>query len=320
MGNPITSQIHINKPLTNLSIQYSQDIANNFVNSKVFPVVPVVKSSDRYYVYDMATMFSTNAQRRLPNTETAGTGYRLSNDTYSCDVFGVHDDVSDQDRANADAPLNPDQDSTEVVTQDLLLKQELDWLGKYFTTSVWTGSSTGTDVTPGTLWSAGGTPIKNMRTEIKSVKNKCGKPANLVVLSEDVWDVLIDHADLTARIKNSDDKIPTLDLLARILEVERVLIAGGVKNTAKEGQTATLSAVASKDVLIVYAAPRPGLKQPSAGYTFQWNGLIGAATNGIRIKKYRMEHLAADRIEGEMAYDHKVVNATMGSFMNNVIA
>ena len=47
---PSRSQTHIDRALTNMSVKYMQD-ASGFVNDKVFPVLPVQKQSDRYFVY-----------------------------------------------------------------------------------------------------------------------------------------------------------------------------------------------------------------------------------------------------------------------------
>ena len=57
------------------------------------------------------------------------------------------------------------------------------------------------------------------------------------------------------------------------------------------------------------------------GYTFlMWVGLFGAGALGTRILRFRMEHLKSDRVEGEMAYDQKVVAAECGAFMTGVIS
>jgi hypothetical protein len=41
---------------------------------------------------------------------------------------------------------------------------------------------------------------------------------------------------------------------------------------------------------------------------------------GARIKRFRMEELAADRVEGEMAFDMKLVGADLGIFFYDAIA
>ena len=55
----------------------------------------------------------------------------------------------------------------------------------------------------------------------------------------------------------------------------------------------------------------------SAGYTFSRAGLLGAGNSGQRMKRYRMEPRAADRIEIEMALDHTLVAPDLGVFFEN---
>jgi len=76
----------------------------------------------------------------------------------------------------------------------------------------------------------------------------------------------------------------------------------------------------SNDALLVYSAPSPGLMVPSAGYMFSWNGLLGSGAMGNRIKNFRMEHLASDRIEGELAFAAELVSAQLGCFFRDCVS
>src|ERR1035437_514376 len=139
MPQPTVSDVHVNKPLTNISIAYIQD-AKDFVADKVFPIVPVMKQSDRYFVYTKAYWFRTEAKVRADATESAGSGFEVDNTpSYYAPVVAVHKDVGDQIRANADTPLDMDRDATLFVTQQLLLKREKDFFNKFFTIDTWQG-------------------------------------------------------------------------------------------------------------------------------------------------------------------------------------
>jgi hypothetical protein len=314
--NPTPSDVHVNAPLTNLSIAYLQD-QNEFVSDKVFPNLPVQKQSDRYYTYPKGQWFRSDAQERGLSQESAGTGYDVDNTpTYDAHVFALHKDIDDQLRANADSPLNLDAEATEIVTRGLLLKREKDFASKFFTTGVWS-----TESTPGTKWNASGsTPIKTIREKIAAIKAATAIRPNTLLLAEDAWVALQDNADFLDRITITKDKIVTVDLLASILGLERVMIAAAVENTAKEGVTPAMSHVFTDAALLAYAAPRPGLMTPSAGLTFSWANYLGAGANGLRILRFRIDQLRSDRIEGEMAYDQKVVATDLGHFFYNVLA
>jgi len=320
MPQPSKSDIHVNRPLTNISIAHTQD-SSQYIASKVFPTIPVEKSSDKYFVYPKDQWFRTDAKKRGYSQESAGSGFGIDADNYSCEVQALHKDIDDKLRPDADAPIKLDSDATLFVTDQMLLRREKDWANRYFVPNLWTGSLAGLDVTPSILWDASGAiPIKNLRAQRGAMKKKTGRSPNTLVLAEDVWDVLQDSADFLSRIKLASDQVVTTALLAKVLELDRVLIAGAVENTANEGATATMDWVYSKAAALYYAAPNPSIMQPSAGYTFAWKGYLGASKDGMRIKKFRMEPIASDRIEGEIAYDQKVVAADLGVFFKDVIS
>lgn len=324
-AQPTPGDVHVDRTLTQISISWLQDQAN-YVAGRVFPMVPVVKQSDLYFEFSRADLLRAVAEKRAPSTETAGGGYTQDTAQYACNVFGFHKDVDDQIRANYDSPLDPDRNATQFVTQACMTRRELDWASKYFVSGVWTGSTTGTDITPGTLWSAANsTPIKDIRAERKSILSKTGFRANRLVLGCDVWTILQDHPDFVDRVNAGQSPggpaLVNLATLATILEIEQVMVAEAVINTGPEGGTESTDFIVGKnDALLCYAAPSPGVEMPSAGYIFTWTGLLGAGTAGNRINRIRADLIKSDRIEAEMAYDPKVVAPELGVFFLNVVS
>ena len=316
-AQPTLSDVHVNRPLTDISVAYSQQ-ADKFAAAKVFPSIPVAKQADSYYVYDKGDWFRSSAQKRAPGAESAGTGYNVSTATYASDVYALHHDVPDQLRSNQDAALNLDRSATEFLTHQMLLLREVSWAAKYFVTSVWTGAS---DVTVSPKWDASSaTPIEDLRAKIDAVEVKTGFRPNTLVLGALVWNTLVDHEDLLARIQYTQTGIVSTALLAAVLEIDQVFVMRAIQNTANEGATAVMARIATAaDCLIVYANPRPGLMVPSGGYTFSWTGYIGAGGDGSRTKRFRMEQNAADRVEVEMAWDQKLVGSDLGVFFDNVL-
>lgn len=320
MPQPTASAVHINAPLTNISVAYLQNL-DGFIAGKAFPEVPVQKRSDAYFTYPKQQWFRSDAKERGPSTESAGSGYEQDNDNYFCKRYALHKDVDDTVRANTDTPLDADRDATEFVMRQLMIKREQLWAAKYFITSLWTGSSTGGDITPTTKWdNASGTPIKDIRTQMNAMRTKTGFKPNKLILPALVWNALQDSADIIDRISVNQTRIVTKQLLASVLELDEILVADGVNDTAIEGATASMAdIIGTDDALLVYAPPRPGLLIPSAGYTFNHVGYLGAGKNGQSMSKFRMEHLKSDRIEGEMYFDQKVVASDLGVFFDDVL-
>lgn len=317
MPQPGLHDVHVDRPLTNISSAIIQS-AEDFIASKVFPNVPVGKKSDKYFTYTQGYWFRTDAQKRAPATESVGTGYGVSTDDYVCDVYAIHHDIADQIRANADNPLNLDREGTMFVTRQLLLKRELDWVTAFFAASKWTGSTTAGDITPGTKWeNVASTPIEDITAQIIAVAKKTGYRPNTFICGPEVWDKLRNHPDIVDRMKTTDDKIVTEALVGRLIGVPRLFVAWAVKNTANEGATASYDFMFGKNALLLYAAPSPGLMVPSAGYTFSWTGYApGQGPEGNVISTFRMQHLKADRVEGEMTYALKQVAPTLGVYFS----
>lgn len=326
MPNPTRAQVHIDRALTNMSVAYIQS-ASAFIADKVFPIVQVQKQSDRYFVYDKGDWYRDEAVERAPATESAGGGYDIDNTpSYFARKYGYHKDITEEDRANSDAPLNPDQDAMEFITQKLLIKRERIWAANYFTTGVWT-DKTGVASAPAAnqflQWNdANSTPILDIKEQKTAVLGGTGFEPNVLVLGAEVYDQLCEHPDIVDKIKYSQKGVVTPDLLAGILDIPKILVAKAVVNTAARGATDAVGFIHGKGALLVYAAPRPAIKMPSAGYSFAWTGLLGAGAFGNRISRIEMPWLGegTERIEGEMAFDMKVVAADLGVYFATAVA
>jgi len=316
---PTAGDVHVNAPLTNILIAYLQKDAA-FVADKVFPRVPVLKQSDRYITYDKSEWFRDEAEERAPGAETAGGGWSIDNTpTYYSRVYGIHKDVDDQIRANATAPINMDRDATNYVAQKLLLKREKVWLDSYFKTGIWTTDLDGSGA-DFVQWSdAAAAPIRNIDDNKNLVAGLTGLEPNVMVVSPDVFTALKSSPDVLNRIRYTQRGLVTEDLLATMFGVDKFLVPRGVENIAAQGAAENTSFLTSDQVLLVYAAPNPGIYVPSGGYTFAWTGYAGAEAYGARMKRFRIEKLASDRVEGEMAFDCKLVSAELGVFFTDVI-
>jgi hypothetical protein len=327
--NPTPGDVHVNTPLTNISIAFLQNAAN-FVSSRVFPNIPVTKQSDRYYVYERGDFNRDEMAERAPATESVGGGYKLDNTpTYFANRFSFHKDIPDEVRANADAVLNPDREATAYVTHKALIKREKLFVQKFFQSGLWGVDYTGVSSNPSGAnilqWGdANSTPIETVRAAKRSIAERTGFEPNKLVLGRAVYDALLDHPDIIDRLKYGQTagaaaNTSTNDL-ASLFKVDEILVMNAVENTAKEGAAASHTFIGGKNALLCHAATAPGLMTPTAGYTFSWTGLLGAGGEGNRIKSFRMEQLGADRIEIDMCFDQKLVSADLGQFFSGIVA
>lgn len=323
MGNqPLGSTVHIDAALTNYTNAYVQS-AEDFIATKVFPLVTVNHQSGKYFTYTKNDWFRDEARKRAPADESAGSGYNMSTDNYSCDVYAFHKDVPDQIAKNADIAINAESDAARFVAQRMLLKHEIEWAATFFTTSVWT-----TDVTGGsnfTQWDnyASSRPLVDVQTGKETVLGRTGLEPNTLILGYQVWSDLINHPDFVDRIKFTSPDAVNAGTVAKLLGVDRLLVMKAVKATNVENETAAYSFVAGKHALLCHVAPLVGLLTATAGATFVWQDVsdgqagMGANVGTVRIPIPEKRVL---RIESQMAWDSKVVGADLGYFFASAVS
>ena len=322
MAQPTNSQLHpVNVLLTEFGIRYRQE-QTNYIFDKVFPFIPVTKKSNRYNIWTKGDWFRDEAKPRTGNAESAGSGYTTSTDTYNCDVVAFHKDVDYQSRANADEVFDLDREAAEFVTDRLLLKQEIQWVTDFFTTSVWN-----TDTTPTNLWSdyTASDPASDVDTAKRTVLLNTGKEPNTFVLGYDVALKLKRHPDIKAQfgLPMGSNAMVGEAQLAQYFGVERVLVAKSIVNSGREGEANSFAFNHGKHALLCYVAPSVGPTTATAGVTFAWTGLEGAGYGseiGISRIDLRPSGRKVDRIEGERAWDNKVTASDLGYFFNGAVA
>jgi len=279
----------------------------------------VDKQSDKYFTYTKGDNRRDVVKPRAPGTESAGGGFNMGNATYTCEVYAFHKDIPDQVRSNADAAIDVEEDATRFVSELFLINQEVQWTSDFFTTSIWDTDVVGT--TDFTKWDDGASdPETDIDTGKAAILKSTGQMPNTLVVSYEVHQALKKHPLVSERFKYTSSESITEAMLARFFEVSNYYVSKASYNTGNEGGTDVNAFIAGKNALLCYITPRPGLLTPSAGYTFVWSGLTGANSVGVGISNFRLDHLKSDRIEGEYAYDNKVVSADMGYFFSNAVS
>lgn len=333
MPNPVAGDVHVNVPLTNISIAHLQ-AATGFVADRVFPNIAVSKQANRYYRYDRYDFARNQFQKRAPSTESAGGGWKVDNTpTYFCDVWALHKDIDDDIRSNQDDVVDLDRDATIYLTQQAMIAREVTWAASYFKTGVWATDIGGVSASPTAgqvlQWNdANSNPISDIKTQMDAVQLASFMRPNKLVLGRLVWSVLSEHPDALDRIKftggSGAPAVLTRQAFAALIEIDSIEVMEGIQVTSAENSafetSQTVSWIAGKNALLTYSNPNPSILTPSGGYTFSWSGRRGAGAQGMRIKRFRIDTINSDRVEGDMAYDQKLVAPTCGAFFGSVIA
>lgn len=305
----VQQDVVVDPALSNVSIRYTNE---TFIADQIFPTVKVAKQTGKYYVYDKANLRVENSNR------AAGSGanevdFGVSpSGTFICDDHAFKGFVADEIQDQADAALNPLVDETETLTEKLMIDREKKLAAVITSSSNLTQyvALSGTD-----RWDdySNSDPIGDIRLARTTVHTNTFKKPNTLILGKQVFDILVEHPQIIERVKYSQLGVITEELLARVLQVEKVLVGEAGYNGAVEGQTDSLSYVWGKNAIIAYISPVVRIKMLTLGVTF---------TYGVRqVKRWRDEDRCGTYVRvGSDNYVQKVVAAACGYLMQTVIS
>jgi hypothetical protein len=322
MPNPTPGAVHVDGLLTDFSVGFVQS-NDKFVADKVFPLVPVMKRSDRYATYNQSDFQRDDVAVRAQGSAANRVGFRTDNtNTYFCDEFALEFAVDDQVRSNQDGPYNVDEDAVKFLAQKMLIRRELDFVTKFMSTQeLWDGSSDGSNLISGTdftAWSnAASTPIEDILKEQSLVESKTGFLPNKLVLNRLVWNDLMQHPDIVDRVKHTSDAPISQGIVARLMGLDEILVASAISSTNAEGMANAGSYIVKDNALLVYSPSSPSLMTPSGGYTFAWSGLLAGANYGQVIERYRDDRSVSDVFRIRSAWDQKIITAACGVVFEN---
>lgn len=327
--------VHVNRPLGNVSTAHFQ-ASTNFVANRAGLTIPVEKQTDSIFRFKKGSFHRNEMAIRAPGAESVGGGFDMDTAlTYTCPVRAFHSDIPDQVRANTDAPLNQDRAHTMLVTQKALIAREVSFASALMASgAAWdvkkAGVASGSYVlgTNVTNWDdyTNSNPIEDVAYYCTQVhKNSGGFRPRHGIMSRSVWDVIKNHPDITSRITGGstilNPAIVTQQLVASLFELEELLVMDAVYDTSLEGGTSSMSFLGGDAFLVYYKPPAAAIEMPSAFYQFNWTGMFGmAAETGARVKKFRVDAVASDRIEIESAYDVKLTGGDMAFLLYDLKA
>lgn len=328
------SDIFRSPVLEDISIAAFSDDTSDYVARQWFPTIPEPDQSFKYYQIDMASIQQNKAQARAPGTPAEEGSWNASLVTALCEQFGYREKVPEELSSSLRGAVDAEETATLSVAEVMAISDEVRLAAAAWKTGVWgrdmVGQSTA-DSTHYIFWdAAGGLPISNILAERPLIKKGSRRWPNTLVLGADVVAPLLTNPQVIARVVNGQrpgmSAQATLDDIATLFKVDKVLVAGAVYNTANETtQNAGVAQVdtpafifSSKSAWLGYVNPRPGKRQTSAGYRFTWAGMAGN-DQGYRSWKYWDQALRSTWVEGAVDDTFKIVSPKAGTFFSAIV-
>lgn len=305
----VQQDVVVDPALSNVSIKYTND---TFIADLVLPMVKVAKQTGKYYIYDKSNL-------RIDKTvRAAGSGANeidfgvAPTGTFACDDHALKGLVADEIQDQADAALNPLVDETETVTEKLMLDRENNAAALLTSTANLTQNTT---LSGTSQWSdyLNSDPIGDVRLARTTVHQNTFKKPNTLIMSKQVWDIIVEHPAIIERIKYSQLGVVSKELLARVFQVEQIIVGEAGNNTAVEGQTDVLAYIWGKHAIVAYINPKVSIKMLTLGVTFTYSQRL--------VKRWRDEDREGTYVRiGNDNYIQKIIAAACGYLIKNAVA
>lgn len=257
----------IDPVLTGLSTGYRMP---GLVGDALFPRVPVAQRGGRYPTFDKRG-FRAYRIRRAPGGRVDQVDVGYGSNPYSIAQRTIEGKVPEEllEEGQTTLGINLQMVGTRQAQQIVQLELERDQASIALNAALYDANHKLT-LAGATRWSqTGSDPVGNVNDAREAIRASIGIYPNVLTLSAKAATVLTEHAQMVDRIKYTSSNAVTPELMARLFQVDRVVVAGAV--TAAEDET--LSDVWGDEAVLAYVPTNPvSMMEPSYGYTFGLRG------------------------------------------------
>lgn len=257
MASPSTAITRLDLSLTYQEFSLAAN-QQKFIGLQVLPPISVSQEGAEFVRIQIASLLSKIEEtKRSPKSGYARDDWEWSKDSYAVEEHGVEEIVDDATVEKYGDLLRTEQIATARAVNRVLQRLEFDIAAAVFNTTTWTGAALTTTV--GTAWTTLATadPIADIDAAHEKVNVGCGEDANTLVLTKKGFRSMIrtarlegllkyDASELMIALNSGQNQSMVSEIvsgLKDLLQVERILVGRGFKNTADKGQAASLSRV-----------------------------------------------------------------------------
>ena len=232
---------------------------------------------------------------------------------------GLEVPIDHNAEAQASDYYDAEMEATRILLGKLYREHENRVAAKLFNATTFVGRTGNV----GTEWSilASATPISDVKDSSEIVRSNCGLKPNTLAISQKVWNNLTECSQVLNRITGGATKdMPAVALrkaVAQMMDVDQILVAGGIKNTANKGQDHVSADIWDDEfALLAYIRPNPSLRTLQLGCTLHW-GKDGSQRD-FRVEQYATPNGRGRIVQARRQVKEFVQYAECGYLLSNI--
>jgi len=278
----------------------------------------------------LEALLQTHDTNRAPGAGYRRGDFEMSKFSYATDEYGWEEALDDRTlRVFADL-LDAEAVHAQRAMDFVMRNFEIAVAAALYDVNTWTGAALTTAIT--NEWDenhvSDAIPIQDVEGAKQKVRDGSGLEPNALICNRKQFFGLRACDQITGLIKyhgGDDPKRITPQMVAQILDLDFVLVAGGIKNTGVEGAAASLSGIWSDEyAMVAKVAITDDPQEPCVGRTFMWSedgpGAPGSDESiAVMVEEYREENRRGSVLRARSDYDIVVMYPEAAHLLSNVI-
>lgn len=287
----------------------------NFIAEQALPVVRTRVKSGTFSALTREDMLREVPLKRNSKSAYARDDFSGEDKTFACEEYGIEDPIGDDEMKRFSNDFDSGVSAMQFLKLRLAIAQERRASALLFS-ATWTGGGSTLYTDVATAWSnASADIVGDIEAAKRTSLGLTGLKPNTLILNEVNLSYLLANTAIVGRVQYAQvaTRQVVLNALANIFGLERILVGGGVYNSAKEGVAATVANIWSSSYAMVARVPTTSnLAEPGVARSFLWEDDSGST---VVAESYREEQTRSTVYRVRQNMDEVVLDASFAHLM-----
>jgi hypothetical protein len=323
MPTPSSSTATLRPDLAEFMEFDAESEKQGYIALKVLPVIESGLQADNPGKVPLESLLFTGDTARTSHSNYNRGSYKFERFQFATKENGWEEPIDERDEKRYRYLLQVDRIANARAAGVVARNQEQRVADLVFNTGTWTGASLTTAITHEWDDAVNAVPITNVEAAVQKVYDASGLKANALVINWKVFRNLRNCEQIIERINSegagtaSKASDINVQMLAQVFDLDHIIVAGASKNTANEGQPASVSQIWSGEyAMVCRVSTSADMRDPCIGRTFHWSD-DGSSIGGT-VEEYYEEQSRARIIRVRHETDEVIMYPQAGHLLSNI--
>lgn len=287
-----------------------------FIGLRAMPVLDVAVQAGSFGRIPLKELLQNRDTLRAAGGGYARGEWNFQPDSFATQEHGAEEPVDDREAAMYADYFNAEQVAVERARDVVLRNYERRVAAKLFNAVTFTPHAVTNE------WddTANATPITDVEVAAQAMWDATGLWPNALIINRKVFRNLRRCDEIANKIKAIMSVLPgdiNEQHLQAAFDIPNILVAGGAKNIANEGQDASIAQIWSGEyAMLTRIATGRDIREPCIGRTLHYSA-DGSAIGAV-IESYRDETVRSNIIRARMDTDEKLIYTAAAYLLSNI--